>query len=383
MMHVVGGLYKELCTIPQWSATFGSGGRAAAVISGFCEKVVLHTYTEEFCNEGIVFLTHLNVEVVATLRPSNIVFAYFHPLSRPFIQPNVDKFEQLKPINVSGDAVLRFGFIEGDSIVTADRAVYDPQTWRNVKSFSANGSVAKELAIVLNELELKSATKIDDLDAAAAHLLEHQGASIIVAKGGIRGATVFERGAKPVHIPCYRSSRIFKIGTGDIFSAMFSYYWAEEKLPVSHAADLASRSVAAYCSNYGQLPFEKTAHLHQVAWNFRAPGVVKLEGAVNTIGQRYTMEEARFALRELGVEVLCPALGDYSELLPTATLILADGFESTLKNFLEDALKSGKPIVILCEGLSIKDSLKNNEHITFVDDFSSSLYSVACAASEH
>lgn len=382
-MHVVGGLYKELCIVPQWSATFGSGGRAAAVISSFTENVTLHTYAEDLSNEGLIFLTQLGIEVITSLRPSKIVFAYFHPLSQPYIQPNTNEIKQLKPINVSGEAVLRFGFIEGDSIVTANRAVYDPQTWRNVKSFSANGSVAEELAIVLNELELKSATKIDDVDAAAAHLLEHQGASIIVAKGGIRGATVFERGANPIHIPCYRSSRIFKIGTGDIFSAMFSYYWAEKKLPVSHAADLASRSVAIYCNNYGQLPFKNTAQPHQVAWNFSAPGVVQLEGAVHTIGQRYTMEEARFALRELGVEVLCPALGDYSELLPTATLILADGLEPTLKNFVEDALKWGKPIVILCEGLSIKDTLKNNEHITFVEDFSSSLYLVAWAASEH
>jgi hypothetical protein len=382
-MHVVGGLYKELCSIPHWDSVFGSGGRAAAAISIFPEKSTLHTYVENMSNEGIHYLKELGLVVNCYPRPTNIVFAYFHPLSKPYIQPNLNEIHQLPSINVSGNAVLRFGFVEGDAIVEADRAVYDPQTWRGAPSFRANGSQAQQLAIVLNEVELKLGTKLESLDAAAAQLMEHEGASIVIAKGGISGATVFERGANPIHIPCYRSSRIFKIGTGDIFSAMFSYYWAEKRLPVLQAADLASRSVAAYCSNYGQLPFEKTAHLHQIAWDFRALGVVQLVGAVHTIGQRYTMEEARFSLIELGVEVLCPALGDYSEAFATATLILADGIEPTLKNFVEDALKMGKPIVVLGEGISIKDALKNDEHITIVDDFSTSLYFVAWLASEH
>ncbi len=381
-MHVVGGLYKELCTIPQWSATFGSGGRAAAVISGFSEKVILHTYAEDISNEGISSLKQLGVEVITNLRSSNIVFAYFHPLSRPYIQPNPNEIEQIKPISVSGDAVLRFGFIEGDTIVTADRAVYDPQTWRNVESFSANGSVAQELAIVLNELELKSATQLEDLGAAAAHLLQHQGASVVIAKRGIRGATIFEHNGRSTDIPCYRSSYVFKIGTGDVFSAIFSYYWAEKRLPVLQAADFASRLVAAYCNNRGRIPLEKNAHLNQVAWKFRITGTVKIEGIVNTIGQRYTIEEARFALRELGVEAYCPALGDRFSSAVTAILILTDGLGTMLTKYIEDALSMELPIVILCEDANVISSVKNNNNITVVNDFSSSLYFAAWIASE-
>lgn len=382
-MHVVGGLYKELCTIPEWNLTFGSGGRAAAVVSGFSEKVVLHTYTEDLSNEGILFLNRLGVEVVANLRSSNIIFAYFHPLSRPYIQPNPNEIEQLKAINVSGDAVLRFGFMEGDAKVTADRAVYDPQTWHSVKSFGENGSTAQELAIVLNKLELKSATQLNDLDAAAANLWEHHGASIIVVKGGISGATVFERGKNAAHIPCYRSSRIFKIGTGDVFSGMFSYYWAEKRLTALQAADLASRSVAAYCNNYGRLPFEKTAHLNLNAWNFQGLGIVQVVGAVDTIGQRYTIEEACYGLRELGVTVLCPMLGIDSELIASATLILTEGLEQALQSFVDEALKTKKPVVVLCESTRIIDKLENSKEITIADDFSSSLYFAALLASEH
>jgi hypothetical protein len=162
---------------------------------------------------------------------------------------------------------------------------------------------------------------------------------------------------------------------------MFSYYWAESRLPTPQAADFASRSVAAYCNNFGQLPFEKDAHLHQVAWKFSTAGVVQLEGAINTIGQRYTMEEARFALKQLGVEVSCPALGSYSDLAVSATLIIADGIESSIKDLIEDRVKVGNPIVILCQDVSIKESLTNNKNTIIVDDFSSSLYFAAWLAS--
>lgn len=382
-MQIVGGLYKELCSIPHWDSVFGSGGRAAAAISNFSERSTLHTYVENAASEGVLHLEKLGLSVNCYARPTNIVIAYFHPLSTPYIQPHPKQIDQLPPIHISGDAVLRFGFIEGDAIVEADRVVYDPQTWRGALSFRSNGSQANQLAIVLNELELTSGNTQESLNAAAARLMDQENATLIIAKGGIKGATVFERGCAPLHIPCYRSSQFFKIGTGDIFSAMFSYYWAESRLPIPQAADFASRSVAAYCSNFGQLPLDRDAHLHQVAWKFSAAGVVLLEGAINTIGQRYTMEEARFALKQLGVEVSCPTLGSYSDSTVSATLIIADGMEPFLKDLIEDRLNLGNPIIILCQEASIKDSLVNNKNIIIVDDFSSSLYFAAWLASEN
>lgn len=380
-MHIVGGLYREQCSMPAWDAVFGSGGRAAAAVSTLSPGSFLHSYLEDFGAEGVASLKKLGIEMILSPRPTAIVFSYFHPLSRPHIQPSPKGIERQPPIQVSGDVVLRFGFLEGDAIVDARRAVYDPQTWRNPVSFGANGSVAKELAIVLNELELRSATGVDDLNLAAVKLMAHQGALVVVVKGGIRGATIFEHGGKANAIPAYRSSRVFKIGTGDVFSAIFAHHWAEKGLPASDAADIASRSVADYCS-VGHLPLANDK-LHQYApINFKALGSVLLEGDVDTIGNRYTMEEARFILRELGVEVFCPALDGASIPHAKAVLVLADGLECLAVKHI-CAKNAGMPIVILRERREqAGELLLEGNNVTVTDDFVSSLYFAAWAAAE-
>jgi hypothetical protein len=54
---------------------------------------------------------------------------------------------------VAAENVVRFGMLEGDAIVHADRAVYDPQNVAFPTHFGANGSRAKHLALVLNRAE--------------------------------------------------------------------------------------------------------------------------------------------------------------------------------------------------------------------------------------
>jgi hypothetical protein len=380
-MHIVGGFYREQCCMPTWDAVFGSGGRAAAAVSFLSPGSILHTYTEDFNSEGVASLKKLGIEMRLSARPTAIVFVYFHPLSRPYIQPAPDETECQPAIQVKGDAVLRFGFLEGDAIVDARRAVYDPQTCRNPVSFGANGSVARELAIVLNELELRSATGVDDLKLAALYLMEHQQAEVVVVKGGIRGATVFERGGRAISIPAYRSSRVFKIGTGDVFSAIFAHYWAEKGIPAGDAADMASRSVAGYCIA-GRLPIAVDEPRVLVPVRFMAPGSVLIEGSVDTLGQRYTMEEARFVLRDLGVEVFCPALDGILNPVVNAILVIADGLDDeTVKDILAKA--AGTPIVVLREGrLQAVDTFTNGTDLSVIDDFASALYFAAWAAAE-
>lgn len=382
-MHIAGGLYRELCCIPSWDAEFGSGGRAAAAVSTLSKGSTLHAYSQNFACEGAASLKMLGINVCLNPRPTNIAFAYFHPLSRPNIQPEPNEITPLPSLQVSGEAVLRFGFLEGDAVVDAHRAVYDPQTCRTPVPFHKNGSVAKELAIVLNELELRSATGIEDLNFAALYLMENEGASVVVAKRGVRGAMVFERGYEAAHVHAYRSSRVFKIGTGDVFSAIFAYCWAERGLPATIAADEASRSVSAYCSS-GQLPIEADVHRDQLPVKSSFIGTVSLEGSVATIGQRYTMEEARFVLRELGVDVTSRLLDGSSHKPAAAVLILADGLNGVELELAQHARASGTPVVVLREGSTraMGPSI-SDDNITITNDFVSALYLAAWAAAEY
>lgn len=379
-MHIVGGLYRELCCVPKWDAIYGSGGRAASVISALSPNSTLHTYVEDMNGPGVNSLRALGVKLKCSFRPSSIVFAYFHPLSRPHVQPRPDVIQRQPAIKVCGEAVLRFGLLEGDAVIEARRAVYDPQTWQDSPSFSENGSVARELAVVLNEFELQSATGIDGLELASSHLMESQDIAVIVVKRGTRGAMVFERGAQATCVPAYRSSRVFKIGTGDVFSAIFAYNWAEKRSSALCAADTASRYVAAYCGD-GRIPFDASNLDTLVPVENVARGTVALEGVCNTIGRCYVMEEARYLLRELGTEVTSPALNEVSGASATAMLILADGFDNEVADCVQKANVSGIPIVVLCEGdTQIDAASKSKAEVTVANDFVSAIYFAAWAA---
>lgn len=383
-MHIAGGLYHELCCIPEWDAMWGSGARAAAALSTLSPGSILHTYSENYYSESVSILKRLHVDVKISPRPTSIVFAYFHPLSNPHIEPQIDKITQQLSIEIKGIAVLRFGFLEGDAIVTADRAVYDPQTWKNPAAFGANGSTAQELAIVLNELELYSMTSLKSLDAAAALLMDRDGASVIVVKRGIRGANVYERDGSVTTICAYRSAKVFKIGTGDVFSAVFAHYWAEKKIGPNEAAHIASRCVAAYCDGAGKLPIVIDDYLNYLPVKFSSVGSVLLLGSTSTLGKRYTIEEAKFSLTEFGFKVFNPTLDQQCFSKPSAILIIADGFDSQdTKTYIESAKVNETPIVVFLEGSTqVTDFLFRECPTTITDDFASAIYFVAWAASE-
>ena len=378
-MEIAGGVYRELCCIPKWDAIFGSGGRAAAAVASLSPDSVLHTYFEKIPDTALI--NKFGISVQNSSRPTSIAFSYFHPLSTPHIEPKSSEIIKQPKIEVCGDVVLRFGFLEGDAVINARRAVYDPQTWQNPASFGSNGSSAKELAIVLNELELQYATGIDDTNLAALHLMEQQAVSIVIVKRGVKGAIVFERNGNVSIVPVYRTSKVFKIGTGDVFSAMFTYYWGEKEFSAADAADMASRSVATYCNTI-QLPIKDDNLSLLQPIKFEKSGSILLHGVVDTIGQRYEMEEAKYILKEFGVGVFCPNLGDTVNGEETAVLVIAAEFNAELLDMIDRAKKDDLPVIILNETKEKTDHV-SLDNIEVVDDFSSAIYLAAWAAAEN
>ncbi len=379
-MQIAGGLYQESCEVTHWDALFGSGGRAAAVVASLAGKSTLHTYAAP-SNCGLSTFEDMGVCVVAYSAPTTIAFAYFHPLSQPHIQPLTIKRQA--PIQVSGEVVLRFGLLEGDAVVSATRAIYDPQTHKQSNPFHTNGSRAQHLALVLNESELEALAGTHELSSAAATLMREQGATVVVVKRGLRGAMVFERGTAPMIVPAYHSERVFKIGTGDVFSAAFAFHWGEEARPASEAADLASRTVAAYCAKPG---FPLQPELSECARPLptSSPGVVLLEGQLDTLGQRYTLEEARFCLTQLGVPVACPALEQHNTTdSPSAILVVADGLGTALPQLIEKLISAAIPVIVLAESKAeTVPRVVANGGLTTTDDFATALYLAGWAAME-
>lgn len=379
-MHIVGGLYRELCDLPSWDATMGSGGRAALTAKALLTNVELSTFASSADFRAVHDLRIKGVTLHVSNRPSSIVFAYVHPLSTPYIEPPRGTVIADGLIKASGDAVLRFGFLEGDAVVEASRVVYDPQTWRRPPSFWANGSTAKELALVLNELELRHLAELDDLTAAAQHILKKENATVVVVKRGTWGASVYEAAGSVTHVPAYRSRKVFKIGTGDIFSAVFAVYWAEKCVTASEAADLASRCVSVYCDTR-EFNFDDAALRSREPVSSGIGGIIRLEGSVATLGQRYTMAEARIALHELGLEVLCPQLdATVVDWNVDATLAISDGLPAQAQARVAWDRSKEVPVVVLDERATAQEGLACANWTT--EDFVTAMYLTAWAAGE-
>ena len=245
-MIVAGGTYREECQVPAWSRIFGSGARAAAAVSLLSPASRLHAYVcKDWADDARRSMEAFGVEAVFTEIEPDICFGYFHPLSTTQLTPALPP--RFDPLIVRGEFVLRFGFVEGEAVVHADRVVYDPQNSKETFRFWDNGSTAGELAIVLNETQLYVSSGSSDWSAVR-NLMESNNARIVVVKRGPRGAAVYTSHSRTI-VPAFKSDTVFKIGSGDIFSAVFSYLWAECRLQPDEAAEGASKAVSKYVSS--------------------------------------------------------------------------------------------------------------------------------------
>ncbi len=126
-------------------------------------------------------------------------------------------------------------------------------------------------------------------------------------KMGGHGAMVHVRGEKPVRVPSYRSENVWKIGSGDVFSAAFAFFWGKKELPAAEAAELASRATSYYCGTRS-LPLPDPAVLISEVKDAVAPrgGKVYLAAPFFNLAERWIVEEVRNQLLHMEVDVFSP-----------------------------------------------------------------------------
>jgi nucleoside 2-deoxyribosyltransferase len=303
---IVGGVYHESCIWPEWDQIVGSGGRAAAAISGHVDGVRLCSYIKaELISLFQPSATVYGFQFEPTVGTQGISFEYVHSLSTPIVRPSPELIQMNAPIEVSDEVVLRFGMLEGTAVVTAERCVYDPQSPLRPERFAANGSKASHLAIVANRTEVSSMSGRSDPHDGAQVLLD-EGAEVVVVKSGPAGAFVILPG-EVVHVPAYKSNHVWTIGSGDVFAAVFATAWGVRKESAVAAAKLASLGVAAYADTMALPVPPKEALAKQ---NFpeasTVSGRVYLAGPFFNLGQRWLIDEARNALRAFGLDFFSP-----------------------------------------------------------------------------
>lgn len=395
-MIVTGGAYCEICQIPKSDQIFGSGGRAAAALGFLSPGTELHAYAgRSLARDLEASMAAFGIEAKITRIEEEISFSYFHPLSssvlspaRPTIQPS---------LQVAGAHVLRFGMIEGDAVVRGGSVVYDPQGADTYARFHGNGSVADRLALVLNEAEAEAATGLQGLDAARA-LLESEGADVIVVKGGAKGALVLATAAEPAFVPAYRSETVFKIGSGDVFSAVFAHAWAERGIGPAEAAAFASAGTSRYVASQS-LPIASleppdTARALPV---WKEPGSIYLAGPFFDVPQLWFIEELRELLLEGGARVFSPyhevgtghapdaiARADLDGLRAAdAVLAVIDGGDIGTVFEVGYAAALGKPVIALAAQTPFEDlTMLHVPGVEIVGDLTTAVYKALWASME-
>ncbi|CAI8943169.1 PfkB family carbohydrate kinase [Pseudomonas sp. IT-P4] len=311
MITVVGGVYHEHCMSPRWREIYGSAGRAATALARMTAEVELHTYADEAVSTVLAQRGALeNFKTVVTEASQSAGFSYVHGLSSPVIyQP----LASLQAINVSAEKVVRFGMIEGDAIVHATHAVYDPQHSTKPQSFSANGSTADHLAIILNryEAELYLGVSCQTVEELATDVAKAEGAEVVVIKMGPMGALVFDQG-HITRVPAFYTERVYKIGSGDNFVAHFAYGWLEAGLSPHDAAEAASRATAYFCQNQGFASprrlreFQPSPLVVSTRFQDGFRPKVYLAGPFFSLAQLWLVEEVRNTLLAMGLRVFSP-----------------------------------------------------------------------------
>ena len=306
-MLIAGGVYVERCVAPDTTQLLGSGGRAALALSTARRDLTLHIFhppelwadlRANFVPSGIAVVPHAAAE--------RIVFSYLFPLGRPVQTPA--RPSPAAEVLIEGDEILGFGCVEGHFVIQGRAVVYDFQGAVG-RGFRRAGSSAGRLALVMNRQEVMSLTGGATVGEAAGSLLRDEAAEVVVVKDGPRGALVFDADGGEAWVPPYASSQLYKIGSGDIFSAVFADRWLLDGDAAS-AADHASRRTAAYVDS-PVLPL--AASLTPTAPRLvEMPGKVYVAAHLPSLAHRWFAAVVEEALHHIGVdEVEILDLGDW------------------------------------------------------------------------
>jgi len=164
----------------------------------------------------------------------------------------------------------------------------------------------------MNQHEARNFTGKDSLrDMLETLTTGEDSGDIAIIKCGASGA-ILQAGDQVEEIPVYETEQVWNIGSGDIFSGIFSVYWAELEYSPFEAAQKASLATAYYCNN-GPLPIpEKPNEIDKFNPEEKDPTVgekgptVYLASPFFNLGDFWLVEEVRRILYSEGADVISP-----------------------------------------------------------------------------
>lgn len=187
MITIVGGTYHEVCLEPYFKEVVGSGLRACKVMLSLENELELSYHT--FAQNDLESYLKSYTDVYKNFKPyyksieKNVLFYYDYPLSYPHIFPRLDTLiRENNLLEVQGENILVYGTIEGQSRVSGNMVVYDPQSPIHPQSFFKSGSTAEKLTIVLNWGEATILSGSKDIDIMKKYFFDVEHADVLITK---------------------------------------------------------------------------------------------------------------------------------------------------------------------------------------------------------
>ncbi len=307
MISIIGGTYREINYDDILLEIYGSGFRACKFLLENKCNVDFHTSGNidamKYLNENKKVYNNFNFDCIHS--EQLITFKYSFALDNPTIFPNILNLKKTKDIKVVKENIICFGMLETDFSVRGEKVVYDPQTAVKPKKFSEIG-IANELVYIVNWNEAKSISSCDEINKIKEFFFEEEKVTALIIKKGPSGAKLFYDD-KEYNIPSYITQNVNKIGSGDIFTGSFGYYWMHKNLSIEECAILASKSTSLYC--------DKKAYIDTTDFEYDYTGFngnhienkqVYLAAPFFSLAELILIDKIRNAFLEFGVKVFSP-----------------------------------------------------------------------------
>ncbi|MBW1656478.1 PfkB family carbohydrate kinase [Flavobacterium quisquiliarum] len=316
MIKVIGGTYREIDYDDISIEIYGSGFRAAKFL---LENNCMVNFSTVANNDVIEYLKE-NQKVYKNFTFENneynelITFKYSFSLDYPSIFPNLLNISKAEEINVSSENIIAFGMLEADFALSGNKVVYDPQTPIKPKKFSEFGK-AEELVYIVNKNEAFSIASSENIEEIKNYFFNSEQAKAFIIKDGPFGAILHLKD-KEVKIPSYITNNVYKIGSGDIFTSSFGFYWLEKGLSLEKSAIYASRSTAIYCDKKVYVDTSILDSFNYREFNNKtfSEKQVYLASPFFSISELILIDKIRSAFLSFGIKVFSPfhdiGLGD-------------------------------------------------------------------------
>lgn len=397
---IIGGTYIECCSQFDHKELYGSGLRALNVFKAFDQSYPLTYISCSGDQEKYIKARYNSRNTVLSIcqTDKDVTFYYEHPFRLTQITPRMDLlYHDRRLLMADSDNILVFGMVEADFCVKGSKVIYDPQTCVLPLSFKDSKSTAEQLVLCMNVHEAKAMTGFDNLEEQRNALFDKEECTALIIKDGSHGAYVFEsKEDVGTIIPVFMTNHVCSIGSGDVFTSSFAYYWFNGH-SVKDSALFASKSVACFVES------GKTSIIPAMLGDFhfeplepKTRGQIYLAGPFFSYSQRWLVNEFYNALKQEKNPIFSPlhdvGIGDADEVtdpdikgLEDSRVVLAivDGLDAGTLFEVGYAVAKGKKVIAYMQTENEKAlQMLKGTHCIIENDFTTAIYKAIWYASK-